>query len=152
MPRNILETLSRALADSVDKATDDEKRALCLPAAQLAISHTNLDDPTVFRAIHILKTTGFTDKSVTAALQKLVEEFELRYFDAEERYRAGKGDKSTYIALARKARAADAVLCAFDDDTFQAATCSLYEAYSAGAEVDELETMVRGTLNQMRLN
>jgi len=151
MPRNILERFSRELADAVDRATDDEKRASCLPACQLAISRTNLDEPLVHEAIRVLEATGFKDKRLTAALEKLRDELDLRYFDAEERYvTKGEGDEDTYIALARKARAVNAVLLSFSDDAFHAATHCLYETYAAGGSVEEIEAIVRNTLSQVR--
>ena len=150
MPTNILEDVSRELADAVDRATDDEKRALCVPASQLAISRTNRDEPLISEAMRVLETTNHKDEHQTAALEKLRDDLDLRYFAAEERYRAGEGDKDTYIALARKATAANAVLSAFSDDAFKAATYCLYETYCAGASVEEIEAIVTDTLNQVR--
>ena len=92
MPTNILEDVSHELADVVDSATDDEKRALRVPASQLAISRTNLDEPLI----------------------------------------------------------SEAVLSAFSDDAFKAATYCLYETYCAGASVEEIEAIVTDTLNQVR--
>ncbi len=146
MPKNILESVSRDLAERVEKATDEEKRAICVPVCKLAVTRTGLDEPPVTKALRLLENGIFKDQQVTTALKRLFGDLDNSYFAAEELYKEGKGTEDAYIALARKARAADAVLASFNDDAFVAATHSLYEACAALGSADEIQAIVMDVL------
>jgi len=146
MPKNILESVSRDLAEQVEKASDEEKRAICVPVCRLAIARTGLDEPLVEQALRLMENGIFKDQRVTTALERLFGDLDESYFAAEERYKAGQGTEDTYIALARKARAADAVLACFNDDAFIAATYSVYEVCAALGGADEVQAVVNSVL------
>ncbi len=148
MPRNILEDLSRYLADEVERATDEEKRAICVPVCKLAIKRTGVDHPLVDKALLLLEKGVVKDEQITTALEQLVGDLDDIYFAAEKRYISGQDKEQTYVALARRARAADAVLVAFNDDPFVAATWSTYEACAALGDVDEVQAVVTDVLHK----
>ena len=148
MPRNILECLSPDLAQIVERATGCEQRRLCAPICKLAIERTDLNEPLISNAVNSLEKGALSDKALTAELQNLVDTLDLAYFAAQERYEEGKGDKEAFVALFRKARAAEAVLGAFKDDAFLAASSSIYEASSALDDVAEVEDLVKSLLRQ----
>jgi hypothetical protein len=150
MPKNILEGISPSLAKLVEKATDEQKRAICLPICKLAVTSAGLDEPVVTQALQLLEDGAFEDRRLTAPLKQRFSDLDESYFAAEELYKAGKGTEDAYIALARKARAVDSVLLAFNHDPFVAATWSIYEACAALGGSDQVEAIVKDMLENSR--
>lgn len=150
MPRNILQGISPKLAELVEAATDEQKRAICVPICKLAVMRTGLNEPLVSKALQLLENGAFKDQQLTAALEQRFGDLDESYFAAEELYKAGKGTEDAYIALARKARAVDSVLLAFNDDPFKAATWSIYEACAALGEAEQVEAIVKDMLANSR--
>lgn len=147
MPQNILEGLSNDLADEVDRATDDGRKAVALAACRTAVDRTGLNVSLIESALHHLEKGLHKDQKLVAALERLVEDLDDKYFDAQKRYEAGDGQEKAYRTLFAKARAANAVLFAFSDDPFVAATHSIYEACAA-IGTDEVRSAVRQVLRR----
>ena len=143
MVRTRLDILPGNLADKIAKATDEQKRAICLAACKIAVRRTGTSEQLVEAALRSLEKGHYEDASVTAGLKRLVDDFDAKYFDAQELYEAGKGTKEAYLAIFQKARAVNAVLFAFNDDPFMAACESLYEAGAAADVVDDALALLR---------
>ncbi len=134
MAKNILEGLPADLAGQVERATDAEKRAICLAICKGVTAITRLDEPVIGQALRSLVDGSYGDPVLAASVEHLVEQLDDRYFAAQRRYHEGKEDEVVYRDLFRKARAANAVLFALNHDPFVAATHSVYETYAALGE------------------
>jgi hypothetical protein len=143
MVRTRLDILPGNLSEQITKATDEQKRAICLAACKLAVQRTGASEQLVEAALRSLEQGRYENGSVTAGLKRLVDDLDARYFDAQELYRAGKGTKEAYLALFQKARAVNAVLFAFNKDPLIAACESLYEAGAAADVMNEALALLR---------
>lgn len=115
----------------LERATEGEQRAVALSVAQFALRLTGLDDPVIEEALHMLVAGKYEHGPVTVALQKLAEDLDIRYFKAEELYKEGKAGEEESREFFAKARAANAVLLAFEHDALDASAKSIYEATAA---------------------
>jgi hypothetical protein len=141
--RTRLDILPGNLAEQIAQATDEQKRAICLAACKVAVQRTGASEQLVEAALRSLEKGRYEDASVTAGLKQLVDDLDAKYFEAQELYEAGKGTKEAYLALFRKARAANAVLFAFNNDPFMAACESFYEAGAAADVIDDALALLR---------
>lgn len=146
MQKNILEGVSRGLAAQVSKATDVQKREICLTICKIVIGKTDLKDPLFESALHSLQNEKYKDEDLILALGRYVEAYDDQYFEAQKVYWADETKEDTYRALFRKARVANAILFAFNKDPFVAATHAVYEI-SAALGTDEAKSIVSSVLN-----
>jgi len=145
MLKTRLETVSCDLVDEIEKASDAQRRAISGTVAALAVRRCGLSDPSVETGLLSLKSGSFGPGPVPSAIAQVVEALDNRYFQAQELFEAGQGEKATYQDLFAKARAASAVLFALGPDAFQAAAESVYEAVSA-LGIDEPRSVVSDIL------
>lgn len=131
MLRTWLDTLSHDFFVRLERATESEQRAVALSVAQFALRRTGLNNLVIEEALHMLVAGKYEHGPVTVALQQLVEDLDIRYFKAEERYEEGKCGEEESREFFAKARAANAVLLAFDHDAFDASAEAIYEASAA---------------------
>src|SRR5690348_230277 len=66
MPRNVLQGISPKLAELAEAATDEQKRAICVPICKLAVTGTGLNEPLVTKALQLLENGAFKDRQVTS--------------------------------------------------------------------------------------
>ena len=145
MVRTRLDTLPGDLAEQIGKATDEQKRAIFRAACKLAVARTGVNGSLVEMALLSLEKERYDDASVTARLTALIDELDRKYFDAQERYEAGKGTQDAYRKAFQQARAVNAVLFAFDADPFVAEAESLYEV-NAPVGMDAIGDVVQRVL------
>ncbi len=106
-----------------------------MAVARAAVQETGLDNAIVTKALALLASGRHRDKAIREALKHIVSELDNQYFAEKERYEAGEGSKDAFLDLFEKARAANAVFFAFEDDAFRAAAEATYEAGEPGFEV-----------------
>ncbi len=147
MLKSRLETISRDLVSQIEKASDVQKRAIAAAIASLAVGRSGLDDPTVDMGVRAVKTGTYGPGPISSDLERIVEGLDNQYFKAQELFEAGRSDKAAYQELFAKARAASAVLCALDKDSFHAASEATYEAISA-IGIEEPVSVVNEVLSQ----
>lgn len=146
MRKNSLDLLSRNLANQIAKATDSQKRSICLAVAKRAVRRVQLDNPSIKRALYLLEGGMYRNDLVATTLRQLVDNLDDQYFAAQKLHEADPQENETYLTLFRKARAASAVLFALNEDPFIAATESIYEACAALDSVDDAQSVAADVL------
>lgn len=149
MLNNILLGLADDLADSVGHAPGPDQRAISIAVSELAVDQAGVDAPLVAAALQSLQQGIYKDERMTASLRQLVEQLDDAYFAAKRRFEQGAGKKEAYQRLFYKARAANAVLFAFNDDPFVASTHATYET-CAVAGTNETRAVVTRVLAERR--
>lgn len=76
------------LVGQIAKATDQQKRAICLAAWKLVVQRTGVSEQLVEAALRSLEKGRYEEASVTAGLKRLVDDLDAKYFDAQELYEA----------------------------------------------------------------
>lgn len=129
-----LTLVDATLAERVAAASDADRRTVTLAVVRAALDRIGFSDARVDDAVGALEAGRYGDGSEQGALAALVEELDNAAFDAQDRLDEGTGSEADYDVAFRKARAATAVLSAFQTDSLTAVSDAVYEAYHA---VDE---------------
>lgn len=121
-------------------ASDAVKRTIALAVCRLAVARLIPDDSLVESALRALEAGRYGDRQLAKQLEDHAYDLDDVYFAAQEEHWAGRADQEAYLKLHAKARAAEAVFCAFDSDPTAAMSNAVYEACSAlGVEPVEAE-------------
>ena len=142
MLTDALRDLSKDVADKLDNIGDRERREAALLACKRAISRRGPATPEIARGLRMLESGIYGEEGAISAIQRLVEEIDMQYFAAQERYDAGQGDEATFLKLFRAARAASAVAFALDNDPLTAAVWSIYEASAALGDHEDVDALL----------
>lgn len=130
----------KAVNHQFANASDAIKRTIALAVCRLAVTHLIPDDPLVESGLRALEAGRYGDRQLVKQLEEHAYDLDDVYFAAQEEHWAGRADQETYLKLQAKARAAEAVFCAFDSDSAAAMSNAIYEACSAvGVEPVEAE-------------
>lgn len=131
---------SKAIDERFANASDAVKRTIALALCRLAVTRLIPDDPLVGSGLRALEAGRYDDHQLAKQLEEHAYDLDDVYFAAQEEHWAGRADQQTYQKLCAKARAAEAVFCAFDSDPTAAMSNAVYEACSAlGVEPVEAE-------------
>lgn len=139
-----LDLSHRELADELRQSDEPTLRRVARVAAELGLELRPVDDPSVASALDALRG-GQPRASVRDRLQPLVEELDTAQWELEEQLDAyGEGPaEDEHAAAYERARAAQTLWAALDDDPVTAALDSLYELTGViGDEPDVLQRLV----------
>lgn len=139
-----LSLVDTSLPERFATASDQTRRDVARAVAAAAVERTGLADDRITRAVEALRDGRTGEGPEREALAALVDELDTAAFDAQDRLDAGTGTDTDYADAFGKARAATALLAAFDTDPATAAADAVYEAYHA---VDQDATAIREVIN-----
>ena len=131
MLRTRLDLDAKDLADQLAALPDTQQRAVALAVVRCAAEQIHLQEPLVDAAVQMLAQGIYKDERTTDALEKLAESYDVQYLDAHERFEAGQEDDTAWRELFRRFVVVTAVRQAFNDDAFEAAAESIYDAGAA---------------------
>ena len=131
---------SKAVNHQFANASDAVKRMIALTVCRLAVARLIPDDSLVESGMRALQAGQYGDRQLAKQLEEHAYDLDDVYFAAQEEHWAGRADQETYLKLQAKARAAEAVFCAFDSDPTAAMSNAVYVACAAlGVEPVEAE-------------
>lgn len=139
-----LSLVDASLPERFAAVSDDVRRDVARAVAVAALERTHLADERITQALEALRRGHVGDRPEREALVAFVDELDAAAFDAQDRLDAGAASDAEYADAFRKARAATALLSAFDSDPATAAADAVYEAYHA---FDEDVTAIREVIN-----
>jgi hypothetical protein len=143
-----LELLSGDLVDKLRRASTAKQRAASLVASEFAISHSRVEHPLVLKALEKVRRTGVLTPKEKTEVDKLAAQLDEEYFDLQEAAEQGRGSEEEYLRMFAKARAVAAVSFAGNEDAFQGAAESIYEAAATiiGENKGDLFALVESVL------
>ncbi|MBW3542015.1 MAG: hypothetical protein KY476_17235 [Planctomycetes bacterium] len=122
-----LETLALEVARHLRHLPEPELREIALAACDFALARTNFKAPIVTEARDRLARGESLSPESLAALERLATELDERYLELQDATDPAAPQSAVLRAFA-DARAAAALLHAFDPDALTAATEAVYEA------------------------
>lgn len=137
---NRLDLIDANLRERVAAADTGARRDVARAVALAAIEHVGLEDQRIADALSAGQTGEGSQQF--ALLSGFVDELDNAAFDAQDRLDDGTGSKDDYVRAFCKARAATALLSAFQEDTEEAVVDAIYEAYHAFDENMEVISAV----------
>lgn len=140
-----LETVSPQLVETLRSAPTVKQRAVGLIAGNFAIARAGIKQPLLDEALATIAHEGSLPSRQKADLEALAHQLDgeyLRLLDESEDGCAGE----TCLRIFAQARAVAAIVYAGNDDSFKAATESIYEATATTDDPVELLTLVEAEL------
>lgn len=148
MKENRLELLDRDLSTLLQKASVSQQRNAALIASQFAIERTSLNNPIVAQALKAIESGNYGDEFLREKIESLVNQLDEIQWDLQEKMDAGEAELSTYLGAFQQARSANSLYFALDDDAFNAATESIYEADAATDDLASLKQKILQVFKQ----
>jgi hypothetical protein len=145
-PVSRLEILSIELTEKLRQATVTEQRAVGQAAVDFAVSRVKVEDSIVSESLVTLRTGNSLSPEKKAQLESTIARLDQEYFDLQQAVEEGQAFEVEYLRVFGQARAVAALLCAFKDDPFEAATEAVYEAAAITDEPYLLFTAVERVL------
>lgn len=142
MTETRLDSIAPQLAKKLRLANAETQRATALAACDYGIKNAQVDAD----AIHILESLrlrGTVSEEQVSELNSMVSKLDQAYFQATE-----KGDNEGAMKFFSRARAVSAIAAATIEDTYEAATESIYEASTTSEEAADLIAMITKILDQ----
>lgn len=132
---DLVEDIDPVLAARINAAAEGTRRKVAVASARAALEAFDLDrQPEVLSALRALDAGKFGPVPEQQALQAWAEGLDEVYFKAGDRYEKGAGSAAEYDRAFRIARAASALVYAFEAEPYEAVTHAVYEAYYAMSE------------------
>lgn len=126
-----LDTVDPQLTGLIEALSSDDQRTLAVECARLAVSATGLTDARVGALLTVLSSPERCDAACLEELGSLVNELDSAQWELADAVDDGDASQHEYLAAFGRARAANAVLCAANDDSKIAALEAAYEAIAA---------------------
>ncbi|WP_139220077.1 hypothetical protein [Collimonas sp. OK412] len=123
-----LETVSPMLAEKIQTANSDQRRAASLLACQLVIKITHIEDRNVLEALDLLQKNGNLSPLKRAELDDFSAQLDEEYFELQNKAEDDPAVTPDYLLFFGQARAVSALSFAGSEDSFLAAMESIYEA------------------------
>ncbi len=127
------------LSDRLTLVSEQTLRSIALLVCRFAIQHTGLEDPVLSEGCAALEAAQYNDEALRDRVEMLVAELDIFQWNMQESFDQGKTDKKTWMLAFQRARAANSLYFALDDNALIAARESIYEAIAA----TENSTMLR---------
>ena len=143
-----LATIAPDLDQTITQATPATQRAIAITAAEYAIQHTQLTEPTVDAGLAAAQEGRFGETRERTDVYALAERLDEQQWAIQDRVDAGQATEEEHLAAFSAARAATALYYALDTDTPTAALETVYEANAATDELTELHDLVARTADQ----
>jgi hypothetical protein len=139
-----LKLLDPRLQQVLRESTDEGRRRVALTVSSLAIDRAGITDPRLAAGLERLQRGGYGDSPERGAVQALTEELDEVAWDIQDQ--ADGADNADYAKAFMKARAANALWYALDEDPLEAAAEAAYEAGAAIEDPQSLRTAVEDVL------
>jgi len=132
-----LETIAKDLAAKLEMSSSEQQRKASIAACELALLATGLDIPVISKSFEQLRQNERISQEQTEELNSLVEQFDERYFDIQDKIDENvdlcKTEENVDLQAERtrffrQARAVSALSFAGGEDALVAAMESIYEA------------------------
>lgn len=133
-----LETVSSEIYTKIINVSDQKKIEIIIAACEFAIKESKINHPLINKVMEYIRNDRRISQVEKSSIEKLVANLDNEYFDLLESSEEGKSSTDEYIEAFSKARAASALLCAFNEDILTAAKEVVYEASSVVEDKNEL--------------
>ncbi|QQS39221.1 hypothetical protein IPM62_01230 [Candidatus Woesebacteria bacterium] len=122
-----IELVFPGLLEVISKVSTDVQRSIAYNVAKLAIEHAGLKGDFVDEAVANMEL-GNTNEALQSKVKVYVERLDNEAYALEAKRQENNPYEKRYLTAFRKARAANALYYALDNDELRAATESIYEA------------------------
>lgn len=141
-----LETISKSLATALHHAPANRQRAACLAACEFAIAQTGVGSPAVEQALRMLRSSQPISAELKHALDTLAQRLDEEYFDLQDAAEESDATEDEWKRAFSQARAVSALVFAFGENAFDAASEAVYEATATVDDNQELLAIVSKAL------
>jgi hypothetical protein len=141
-----LRILSRDLVAKLKECPVEKQRAAGVAACEFAISHAEIDDPSVREALAKFRAGTLPSAVEKTQLEALRAGFDEEYFKQKEAADSGEAARDEWKRVFAKARAVAALIFACEGDPFRACTEAIYEASFTMSDQKELLAVIESVV------
>lgn len=139
-----LELIAPKLLEHLNSQNSDSLRRISLEVSRFAIVNTNPDNDVLRR--YLIELQNPQSGCDLSELSRETEKLDDSYFDEKDKLDEGGENLTAMNSAFYKARAANALLAAFDPDPRKAASESIYEAFHAFRSGEDIIKFVESIL------
>lgn len=142
-----LDLISPELLLRLGKASKEQLREIVHSVCRLVVERTGLENEIIDEVMEILDSGSQNNDSLRVSINNFVEALDEKQWNLQELVEIGQAKKSDYFSAFSRARAANALYYALDQDPLFSAAEVIYEANAALDDLTIVETLARSILD-----